>query len=158
MNLNGATAEGDNGALRGRNATLWEGGHRVPAIAAWPGRIAPGTSDALALTMDLMPTLLELAGVSLAGVLLRGEALAPRQVFWSYGGRFAVREGEWKLLVGEGGAETAKHSHDSTRSGGERLFNLADDPVEARDLAPAEPARRDALFAALARWRETLPR
>ncbi len=60
---NGATREGSNGALPGFKASYWEGGHRVPSIAAMPGRIAPGsTSDAITSTLDVMPTVLAMAG------------------------------------------------------------------------------------------------
>ena len=56
---NGAAQWGSNGPLRGLKATDWEGGHRVPSIAVWPGRIAAGTeTDQLASTLDVMPTLL----------------------------------------------------------------------------------------------------
>ncbi|MFP6737640.1 MAG: sulfatase-like hydrolase/transferase, partial [Planctomycetota bacterium] len=62
---NGAASFGNNGSLRGSKGQLWEGGHRVPAIASWPGRIAAGSScDDLAIGMDIFPTLLELAGVN----------------------------------------------------------------------------------------------
>ena len=46
--------------------TLWEGGHREPAIASWPGRIAAGSvSDVLASTLDYLPTIAAVAGVRL---------------------------------------------------------------------------------------------
>lgn len=164
---NGATREGSNGPLRGHKASLWEGGHRVPAIAAWPGRIPPGTTDALALTMDVMPTLLELAGVkppaapaldgtSLAGLLLRGQPPAPRTVFWAYGGRAAVRAGGWKLLLGE----PARENSPAARANPDRarLFNLADDLGETRDLAESEPDQVARLSGALRQWQATVRR
>ncbi len=92
---NGATREGSNGALRGYKASYWEGGHRVPSIAAMPGRIAPGsTSAALTSTLDVMPTVLAMAGgeakpdqpfdgIDVGPVLFDGEDTAPRQLFWS---------------------------------------------------------------------------
>ena len=56
-------AGGSAGPLRGRKGSNWEGGHRVPAIAWWPGRIPAGkTTDQLAISLDLMPTLLAMAG------------------------------------------------------------------------------------------------
>ena len=51
---------------RGMKRDDWEGGHRVPAIAWWPGRIRPGVSDQLAISIDLMPTFLDLAGARAA--------------------------------------------------------------------------------------------
>jgi arylsulfatase A-like enzyme len=63
---NGATGAGSNAPLRGGKGTLFEGGIRVPMIAVWPGRIRPGTvSNEFAISMDLLPTLLEAAGVNL---------------------------------------------------------------------------------------------
>ncbi|WP_373513326.1 sulfatase-like hydrolase/transferase, partial [Persicitalea sp.] len=54
---NGPTGPGLAGPLRGRKGTTWEGGHRVPGIFYWPGRIAAGlVTDETALTMDILPT------------------------------------------------------------------------------------------------------
>ena len=58
-------AGGSAGPLRGRKGDNWEGGHRVPAVACWPGKIAPGTvCGELGISLDLMPTMLAIAGVS----------------------------------------------------------------------------------------------
>ena len=55
----------NNGGLKGEKQEMSEGGIRVPAGAAWPGKIAPGTtSDLITLTMDLYPTIAEAAGSS----------------------------------------------------------------------------------------------
>jgi len=60
---NGPWYGGDTGGLRGMKANTWEGGIRVPFIARWPGRIPQGlVNPALASSMDLFPTFLELAG------------------------------------------------------------------------------------------------
>jgi arylsulfatase len=97
---------------RGRGkGTVYEGGIRVPMIARWPGRIAPGTTtDHLSAFWDVLPTLAEIAGapvpedidgLSFAPVLL-DEADAQKQhayLYWefpSYGGQQAVRLGKWK--------------------------------------------------------------
>ena len=86
-----------NGPLRGQKIGMYEGGHRVPCIAWWPGRIAPQSeTDATTMTMDLLPTFVECAGamppsagdaqpfdgVSLVPLLMRGELPAPRTLFW----------------------------------------------------------------------------
>lgn len=94
---NGAQGPGSTGGLRGRKGSLWEGGIRVPAIIEWPARItSPAVSDVPCGTVDVYPTLLELAGVSvpdqppLDGVslmpLIRGEmASRPGGLgFWVY--------------------------------------------------------------------------
>ncbi len=157
---NGGAKPRSNRPLAGQKGTLWEGGHRVPAIAYWPGRIKPGTvTHQTAMTMDLLPTMAAIAGASLApglkldGVdllpmLERGRKLPKRTLFWRFGKQKAVRRGPWKLLVnpkgrkqrGKGGGETV------------HLYNLSDDLGERKDLAAAEPERVRTLQADLAAW------
>lgn len=106
---NGAPAPGSNGPLRGGKGTVWEGGHRVPAIGCWPGHILAGKeSFQTSISLDLMPTLLEAAGVplprALDGVsLLRhmrsGASLGDRTLFWGHGAQRAMRQGHWKLTL-----------------------------------------------------------
>ena len=63
---NGADYNGSPGFLRGRKGEVYEGGQKVPMIARWPGHIRPGrVSDAMAMNIDLFPTLLSMAGVPL---------------------------------------------------------------------------------------------
>ena len=169
---NGAAQWGSNAPLRGLKATDWEGGHRVPSIAVWPGRIPAGAeSGQVASTLDVMPTLLcaggpadprgpsegssrggamtlpAFDGVDLSPVLLRQEALAPRQLFWGADGTFwngaAVRDGPWKLLIDR---------HEGT-PGPAMLFNLDEDLGEQEDLAAAHPDQVERLLAALESWR-----
>lgn len=137
---------GSNAPWRGQKGDLHEGGHRVPAIARWPGRIAPGrVSAATALSMDLLPTFASLAGVAaptvdgtdLSGLLLRGEPLPARTVFWRTGTARAVRRGPWKLIAEQAGTA---------------LFDLAADPGESADLAAGQPAVVADLRRALADW------
>jgi arylsulfatase A len=163
---NGATREGNNGELRGLKGSLWEAGHRVPAIAAWPGRIRPGSvTHETAMSMDLLPTMLELSGTpapaghrfdgtSLASLLLRGEKLEERTLFWGYTGRFAVRRGPWKLIANPplppGANVRKKKAPDDPAVG---LFHLGDDPTERNNLAARHPDRVRELQAALDGWR-----
>jgi len=63
---NGADYNGSPGGLRGRKGDILEGGQRVPMIVRWPGRIEPGrVSDAPAMNVDVLPTVLALAGLPL---------------------------------------------------------------------------------------------
>ena len=144
---NGATPRGSNGPLHGFKGSNWEGGHREPAIAWWPGHIKPGVTDQTAISLDVMPTFLELAnvplprerpmdGVSLRSLLLDGKPLPPRQLFWDGN---AMRDGPWKLMV----VGTDKP----------QLFDLTDDLAEAHDVAAQHPDRVAAMTAALARWK-----
>ncbi len=158
---NGATYTGgadtgffqSNGALSGRKGQLQEGGIRVPTLAWWPGRIAPGrTSGWIGHGMDVMPTVLAAAGVAapsdLDGIsflpLLTGEGVQPdhTHLYWEfpgYGYQQAVRMGRWKGLrqrMGRGTVPT-------------RLYDLQEDLAETTDVAAAHPevlARIEELF------------
>ena len=148
---NGGTRHGSNAPLRGQKGSVWEGGHREPAVAWWPGRIKPGTvCGDLCISLDLMPTLLELAGaalpaghkldgVSLAGLLLEGKGLGRRRLFWN--GR-AMRDGPWKLVVAGRGA------------GGVGLYNLDQDIGEKNNLADKHPQRVAQMLAAIEAWKK----
>ena len=129
------------GPFKGNKRYLYEGGIRVPMIARWPGKIAPGqTNNIPAAAWDFMPTLAELAGtetpahadgISLVPALFgHPEKLARREyLYWEYhqGKQQAVRMGQWK----------------GVRFGGTRepleLYDLAADPGETRDLAAGHP-------------------
>jgi arylsulfatase A-like enzyme len=145
-----------NGALRGQKADLWEGGHRVPFIARWPGRIKPGTtSDETICLTDLLRTVAAIADVSLpanAGedscnllpALLGTAASQPIReatVHQSGDGTLAIRQGPWKLCTALG-----SHGFTEPRSlkpkPGEpegQLYNLADDPAEQTNLWSERP-------------------
>ncbi len=148
-----------NGPLRDGKGTVYEGGIRVPAIASWPGNIAPGTSsDAVLTTMDIYPTLLEAAraritqiidGTSFLDSVLGGPDPDPnRLLFFSrregglrFGGKTieAVRQGPWKLLQNSPYAPL-------------ELYNLERDPLETTDLSSAEPDVFRRLAAALRQY------
>ena len=131
---NGATPDGSNGPLRGFKGSVWEGGHRVPAMAWQPGTIEAGReTDQLSATMDVWPTVAEIArapvsserpldGVSLVPVL-SGESVNRGPMYWNFMDGLAMREGNWKLVAREDGDETPK------------LFDLGADLGERDDLA-----------------------
>jgi arylsulfatase A-like enzyme len=99
--------------FRGHKADIFEGGHRVPFVARWPGKIPAGKhSDQVICLTDLMATVAELMGTSLdpsAGVdsysilpALLGEDEGPLReatVHHSINGSFAIRKGDWKLIL-----------------------------------------------------------
>jgi arylsulfatase A-like enzyme len=143
----------DNGPFRGQKGTLYEGGHRVPGIAWWPGRIKPGmVSRETVMTMDLMPTFLELVdlslpppdsphaldGISLKPLLFRGKPLPKRTLFWRSTNQKAARIGQWKLV---------KRS-----SNNPELYKLDDDTREQNDLAARHPELVQQLLTALDDW------
>jgi len=151
---NGACPTGSNGPLRGHKGQMWEGGHRVPAVAYWPGRIRPGrTWTETAMTLDVFPTLLALAGVAppqgrtidgtdLGPVLFDEKPLAPRTLFWAMAKQRAMRDGPWKLVRGTRGQKGNEVG----------LFHLGRDLGETNNLANAEPDRVRTMLAALKTW------
>jgi len=162
---NGGTRESNNGLLSGTKGTVREGGHRVPAIAWWPGRIKAGITNQTAITMDLMPTLLDFAqmpvprghkldGSSLAELMLRGHPLSERTLFWAHANRFAVRHGPWKLLVNQPRDGDVKSKPKTSVVPGISLHQLQDDIGEKTNLAEKHPDRVRQLEAALAAWRK----
>jgi arylsulfatase A-like enzyme len=158
---------GFTGPFHGRKWSLFEGGVRMPFIARWKGKIPAGLTDASSVVsaIDLSPTFCRFAGVEVpasealdgfdASSVLLGKAWKrPEPLFWQYGGpharlkpgkleylspSFAVRDGDWKLLVNPDGSEA-------------RLFRITEDPGEKTNLANREPERTQGLRAALDRW------
>ena len=153
---NGANRNGSNGKLRGAKGSDWEGGHRVPAIAWWPGHIKPSTtSDQLAITLDVMPTLLDFAGValpkdhvldgvSLSQLLLKQKPIGDRQLVWNGN---AIRDANWKLV-----------RRQKKTKGGPFLFNLSDNLAESNNLAEQFPDRVKKLTALLDVWTQDMNR
>ena len=140
---------GSAGPLRDGKGTTFEGGVRVPAIFWWPGTVAPGVTGELASTLDLLPTVLRLAGSELPadreldgvdlGPLLLGTGSSPRRSLPYYRGGelYAFRRGAWKVhLVTEGayGRPPERTEHDPAI-----LYHLGEDPGERFDLAALHP-------------------
>jgi len=147
---NGASRKvGSNGGLRGYKSTLWEGGHRVSAIAWYPGKIAPNqVNDEIILTMDLFPTIMDLVGaenpigldgISVKNSLMGEESLPQRDLFWGYAGRKAIRQGNWKLILRKKDAEPF-------------LYNLKDDLAETNNVARLHPEMVEAMLRKLDTW------
>jgi len=152
---NGANKNGQNGELKGFKGSLWEGGHRVPAIAWWPTVIPPNCfCDDLSISLDVMPTFLEISGATLPeGHLLDGLSLKPaflegslpdrmRKLFWSYGSQLAMREGPWKLWM------------DSERGNSAQLFHLDGDISEKNNLILDQKLKSERMKADLGMWYE----
>lgn len=126
------------GPLRGMKFQLYEGGIRVPMIVRWPGRIAAGRVSQYPWTQaDVFPTLMELCGGSVPdgidGISVLPEILGKAQrphppLYWEVPSRQnlqqAIRDGDWKAVRVK-------------RNGPVELYNLKDDPGEARDVASA---------------------
>jgi arylsulfatase A-like enzyme len=153
-----------NGALRGFKGSLYEGGHRVPFLARWPGRIAAGgTSAELIAHVDTLATLAALTGQQLApgagpdsfNVLPAwlGEKTAKpcrdHLVLQNNGQQpLALRQGNWVLIEGSGARRNA-----AAAKRGHQLYDLGKDPAQTEDLAAAEAERVKAMAALIERLR-----
>jgi arylsulfatase A-like enzyme len=140
-----------NARWRGQKADIYEGGHRIPFLARWPGRIRPGrASDQITCLTDLMATAAEVTGFSLpaeAGedsfsilpALTQSKPSGPLRdaiVHHSSMGLFSIRKGSWKLALGRGSWGFSEPRRIQPKAGepeGE-LHNLADDPEEKNNL------------------------
>ncbi len=133
---------------------MYEGGHRVPAFARWPGKITPGTqSDETVLSMDVLPTLVDITGgtipegidgVSFKTVLFNNETLPERPLFWKFRRSRVIRKGDWKLIITKN-----KDSKIETE-----LFNLKNDISEKENLADREPDKVAKMQKELDQWVE----
>jgi arylsulfatase A len=157
-----------NGAWRGTKADIWEAGHRVPFFARWPKVIKPGSRCAVPIChVDLFATAAAVAetklpppaeaapdSFSLLPIFQGREKRFKRKpvVHHSAAGMFAVRDGDWKLVLGNGsgGRETPRGRRFKRPF---RLYNLAEDPGETQDRynSDVEVAQRleSALFTML---------
>jgi arylsulfatase A-like enzyme len=146
---------------RGYKGSIWEGGHRVPYIAKWPGEIKPGTkSNQLTVLTDLMASVAAIIGkeypqrscedtYNILPALLGedgGKPIREIAVHHSGGGVFALRNGDWKLIV-----ESKEGGYDNPPVAGSegQLYNLKEDPYETHNLYEAEPEIVNDLLAIL---------
>ncbi|MFW6290107.1 MAG: sulfatase-like hydrolase/transferase [Mariniphaga sp.] len=132
---------GNNYPLRGWKGDLYEGGIRVPAIANWPGTLNPGAADFPMHVSDWLPTICSLIGSETEieslnpdgrnnWPLLSGQqhAAAERSIYWKTRQNYAVREGDWKLVVHRNSGQT-------------ELFDLKNDFRERQDLSNSHPEK-----------------
>ena len=139
------------GPLRGYKADAWEGGHRVPFMVRWPGKVKAGTvCNQLVYQADLMRTFADVFEVKLPDTagedsfslmpLLKGEDKPIREnaVSASIGGTPALRSGSWKYIPAPGSGGWGKGGDQSQPV---QLYNLADDLGESKNLAAAMPEK-----------------
>ena len=153
---NGPTKKGSAGNLSGNKGHVFEGGIRVPCILRWPGNISAGhTSEQVGITMDLTASiaaivdaqsLTALDGIDIIGRAASGATDFPRTLFWrkKRGDNVikAVRDGRMKYIVDSSSGKESEY-----------LFDLADDPVEKKNLMKdRKEAKR--LKALLRKWEE----
>jgi arylsulfatase A-like enzyme len=137
-----ASTTSRNGPLRGFKMTTFEGGPRVPFLVRWRGRLPEGkTYDLPVMNLDVVPTVMAAAGKPVAAAeTIDGVDLVPYlngtvqgrphdRLYWRFMDQWAVRDGDWKLVVAKGG------------SGQPELYDLASDVGEQKDLAASQPER-----------------
>jgi arylsulfatase len=153
---------GSAGPLREGKLTAWEGGIRVPFLARWPGKIPPNrSSNEVAMTIDLLPTLARLAGAPLPMLQIDGRniwpllagvegAKSPQKAYFIYfeeGQLQAVISGRWKLVLphqyrtlggqpGGTGGRPVPYSWTQTELA---LYDLSTDVGETQDVASSQP-------------------
>jgi len=149
---------------RGHKADLYEGGHRVPFLVRWPAEVAAGSrSDQLVGQVDFMATFAELVGAELPPHVgedsvsflpaLLGEDEGPIRtslVMQGIDGSFAIRDGQWKLILcpGSGGWSSPRPGRDDTSGLPPfQLFDLEADPGETENLYERHPERVAAMKA-----------
>lgn len=156
-----------NGDWRGQKADIYEGGHREPLIARWPGHIPSGTvTGELIGLIDLLPTIASAVGVIVPEgaaedamdvlAVLEGRGTSPRSwlVHHSLNGSFALRRGKWKLVMasGSGGfSEPVGDPCDASSYCEGQLYDLAEDAKEKCNLWDAQQEVVSSLYEDLKR-------
>jgi arylsulfatase A-like enzyme len=155
------------GQWRGMKGDAWEGGHREPFIARWPGKIKPGTeSKETVCFTDFMATFAALTDSKLpddAGedsfnilpALLdepRDKPIRDAMVSVSSKGLLAIRQGDWKLINGAGSGGFTKFRGEKGEVG--QLYDLADDPGEKQNLWQKRPETVKRLSALLEKYQQ----
>ena len=142
---------------RGHKADIYEGGHRVPYLARWDGRVKQGSvADEPVCLIDLFATCADIIGksypdnaaedsVSILPVLLgkNKEPVREAVIHHSINGSFAIRKGDWKLAFcpGSGGWSDPRPNVFNKEDPEQwlQLFNLAEDPAETTNLVTSHP-------------------
>lgn len=146
-----------NKQMRGAKGDIYEGGIRVPTLVSCPGKVKAGRTATPICGLDLFPTFLELADVDRYDGILDGDSLVPmfsddsgisgeRPLFWHLASQYkhgtcsVIRKGDYKLIqfLADGSLE---------------LYNLHNDPAEAKNLVEQHADIAQTLLSELVRWR-----
>lgn len=153
------------GGFRGMKGDAFEGGHRIPFIVRWPGKVKAGAiSDATTTLANLTATCKEILGnkapnqedsYSILSVLSGKTKAVANQlavIHSSSIGFFAIRKGDWKLIegLGSGGFTEPKEIKQKEGKSKGQLYNLATDPSERNDLYDQNPGKVGELRSLLA--------
>ncbi|MFO1021383.1 MAG: arylsulfatase [Planctomycetales bacterium] len=150
------------GPLRGYKSDIWEGGHRIPFLIRWPGVVPAGSvCHQLVLQADLFATLADFFGEKLPDnaaedsisflPILKGHIDITTREFavnHSIQGMFALRQGPWKLIFGQGSGGWTKGQDNEPM----QLYNLAEDLAERKNRAADQPERVKAMTAQMEKF------
>ena len=140
--------------MRGYKSDAWDGGHRVPFIARWPGVIKPGSgSGQLVCLTDLLATCADFLNASLPATagedsfsmlpVLQGsgEPIRDHVVHHSISGKFAIRDQRWKLVLCPGSGGWSLDDAAAARDGLPlvQLYDMQRDPAEQHNLHAEHP-------------------
>jgi arylsulfatase A-like enzyme len=139
---------------RGMKADAWEGGHRIPFIVRWPGKVKAGSVSKKTTTLtNLLATCADLLGVELdnsedsysifseiTGKKCCEEKSVP-VIHHSSKAYFAIRDGDWKFIEGLGSGGFSRPRFEEPVKGGPKgqLYNLKTDPSETKNLYLQHP-------------------
>ena len=140
--------------MRGSKADLWDGGHCIPFVVRWPGKVEAGsTTDQLVCLTDLMATCAEILKQPLpedsaqdsVSILpaLSGQPIVSTRVgviHHSISGHFGYREGKWKLLLARGSGGWSKPNEKQSKNAPiAQLYDIQADPGETTNLYESQP-------------------
>jgi arylsulfatase A-like enzyme len=164
------------GDFRGLKRDVWEGGHHVPFIIKWPGRIEPGSiSDEVISQVDIMATLANISGISLPEnaaydsydllPILKGEKhktpFREATVHNTYESKWGIRKGDWLYINSSTGGHRNLPESFKELKGYEDfntvgiLFNMKDDPEQRVNLYDKYPDKIEELKNLLNEYRES---
>jgi arylsulfatase A-like enzyme len=167
------TKMGQNGSnnrpLKGQKGDTWDGGIHVPFFVQWKGRLSGGrVYEQPVISLDILPTALVAAGAEVkADAKLDGVNLLPylegkekgrphESLFWRFGPQWAVRQGDWKLVVGYDYDQKEQGPVHETKVTAPKLFNLTEDIGETKDLAEKHPDKVKEMKLAWEGWNKEL--
>jgi arylsulfatase A-like enzyme len=134
----------------------WEGGHHIPFMVKWPGKIKAGAVSAQTTSLtDFFDTVRDLLGASendkprdsfsLLPILTGQQETIQRApvIHHSGSGKFAIRDGDWKLIegLGSGGFSAPVNPEPQPGEPEGQLYNLKTDPGETENLYLSEPEK-----------------
>jgi arylsulfatase A-like enzyme len=157
------------GPLRGMKGDAWEGGHHMPFVARWPGKIKPGSSsDEVICFTDMLATFAAIVGdkipedagedsYNILPAMLGQKCDKPiREATVTKAGFFTIRQGKWKLILGLGSGGFSKPRRIKPSKNGPKgqLYDMKADPSETTNLYKDHPDIVDRLTKLLDKYKK----